>query len=61
MAALIKCDKCGKTDNKCKQFKHIRGYKLTSPTSYRGTDTLNCFDVCNECYNDIFNIKEDNK
>jgi len=59
MATLIKCDKCGVTID-TGIYKCIKGY--VPAIKHMGIDYPNNeIDVCNECYNEIFNIKEDNK
>lgn len=57
MSALIKCDKCGKTEKTVKGFMHIRAYPLESATSYESRSCKKVMDVCLECYEKIF--KED--
>lgn len=48
MAAVVKCDACGKCVEH-KQATHIRTYKMSSATSYCASDVKTVADVCPEC------------
>ena len=52
MSVLIKCDKCGKTDEATK-FIYIEAHKLISATKYN-TAKEKSIDVCKECYKNFF-------
>ena len=58
MAASIICDKCGKTSVKTSEFMHIRTHVLISSTEFK-TYPMEYFDVCKNCYDEIFKFKED--
>ena len=58
MAASVICDKCGKVSSKITDFIHVRTHTLASATRYN-TSALETFDVCTNCYDEIFNFKED--
>ena len=57
MAASVICDKCGKVSSKITDFIHVRTHTLASVTSYK-TSTLESFDVCKKCYDEIFNFNK---
>jgi len=52
------CDKCGMTGTDESKFMHVRGHRVASATSYINV-AENHIDVCKECYDKIFNNKED--
>jgi len=58
MASAIVCDKCGMTGTDESKFMHVRGHRVASATSYINV-AENHIDVCKECYDKIFNNKED--
>lgn len=53
MATVIECDKCGEQRKDVSMFMHIRAHEFT------GIDDINIIpenhmDVCNDCYEKIF-------
>ena len=60
MAALIKCDKCGGIAILPCDFKVVRAFSQGGLLSeLQDSLSKNAIDVCNDCYKEIFNIKED--
>lgn len=58
MAALLKCDQCGKTGKDPFDFVHIRAFRVTSATTFR-SNAIACMDVCKNCYEKNFNKEEE--
>lgn len=54
MARLFKCDKCGTIHPVTSKFYYLRAIECNIAATERGN-----MDVCEECYKEIFNIKED--
>ena len=52
MSILIKCDKCGKSDEATK-FMHIEAYKRIDAINCSSV-CKKCIDVCKECYKNMF-------
>lgn len=59
MSLIIKCEKCGKTGEDFKKFRHIKGHVLTDASHYN-TDCNNRMEVCKECYKKIFKKEDKN-
>lgn len=59
MAALLKCDKCGKTDKKVSKFVRVNVYPLVNTVQFSVSNRIKSMDVCKDCYKKVFNIKEE--
>lgn len=57
MASLLVCDKYGMSCGNVSKFMHIRAHKMNSVDKYN-VNAVKCMDVCMDCYEKIFNIKE---
>jgi len=57
MSLMVKCEKCGKTSEDFKKFRHIKGHRL-SDASHHYSSTDDCMEVCKECYKKIFKKEE---
>ena len=57
MASVIVCDRCGMSCGDASKFMHIRAHKMSSADKYNA-GTVKYMDVCMDCYEKIFNIKE---
>lgn len=52
MAAVVRCECCGKVVPHTKAA-HLRIYPMSSATTYSSGKCLDCADVCNDCHNVI--------
>lgn len=52
MAAVVKCESCGKVIEP-KDAMHIRAYRMSSATTYYSGDPKLMADVCKDCYTKV--------
>jgi len=57
MAAVVKCDICGKIV-KHTNASHLRTYKLTDATSFDGSRAILAFDICHDCSSNLKKLVE---